>query len=280
MKPFLFFICLVFLYHSSVGQFYYKDLILTRQAAEKWKNYHQANVRSVTILSFEANDQPVEGFTCEEKVSPDFSQIITHTHSAFSPESNLVCDYDKNGLLKKSVDQSERLTSSSEYDFDSQGRLVSINNTSAASDTSLPDTEQHQWVYDSQGKPVSMLKIKNNKDTTFIRMVMDEKGNPVEEHAIHNKIELPAIYYYYDEGGRLTDIVRYNDNAKRLLPTYIFEYGNKGILTSMMSIPEDSKDYQKWYYEYNEEGLRIKETCFNKQRQLLGRIEYRYAIKK
>lgn len=280
MKPYLYCLFLLFFCQAAIGQFYYKDIILTQQAVDKWKIYQHNNVKLVNILSYEANDQPVEGFTCEEKMSPDYSEITTHTHSTFSPESNLVCYYDKNGLLKKSVDVSDRLTSTTEYDFDSQGHVISITNSSAASDTSQPDVEQHQWEYDSQGNPLGMLKIKNTKDTTFIRFVKEEKGNIAEEHATRNKINLPVIYYYYDDSNRLTDIVRYNENAKRLLPDYIFEYNSEGYLSVLLSITEDSKDYQKWYYQYDDKGLREKESCFNKQKQLMGRIEYRYSFKK
>ena len=44
----------------------------------------------------------------------------------------------------------------------------------------------------------------------------------------------------------------------------------------MIMVPEGTDDYQKWVYEYNANGLKIKETAFNKRRQILGRVEYQY----
>ncbi len=107
----------------------------------------------------------------------------------------------------------------------------------------------------------------------------DEKGNIAEERASRNKAELPTIYYYYDADNRLTDIVRYNVKAQRLLPDNIFEYGAGGRMVSLLAVQEGAISYQKWIYDYNEKGLKIKESCFNKQRELLGRIEYQYTYK-
>ncbi len=44
----------------------------------------------------------------------------------------------------------------------------------------------------------------------------------------------------------------------------------------MLTVPEGSDDYQKWNYTYNDDGLKIKETGYNKRKQLLGTIEYSY----
>jgi hypothetical protein len=281
MKLFTALVLLMAFSHASIAQFYYKDVWVTKQAIAKCKAYRDNRVKSVKLTSFEADGQATEGFTCEQTVAPDFSEIATFTRSSLSPESYLLSYYDANGLLKKTVDTGDRYQSISTYEFNAKGLLQSIVNTSIQStDNTMKEVESHQWQYDEQGKPVSMLKIKNSTDTTFIRFIMDEKGNVGEEHAMRNKLNLPAIYYYYDQGGYLTDVVRYNEQAKRLLPDYIFEYDAKGNLGSMLTVPEDSKGYQKWIYEYNEAGLRWRESCFSKQKELLGKIEYQYNFKK
>ena len=124
-----------------------------------------------------------------------------------------------------------------------------------------------------------MLKVKENRDTAYVRFIADGKGNITEEREVHNQDSLPAIYYYYDDQNRLTDVVRYNERAKRLLPDYIFDYGNKSRITSMLVVPEGN-DYQKWIYEYNDRGLKDRETCYGKGKELLGRIEYEYNYAK
>jgi hypothetical protein len=280
MKPLIVFALLITCSNLLTAQYYYKDILLSQQAAEKWKAYHINKVKSIKILSFEANDKPVDGFTCEQNISADFSEITTHTQSSLTSESLLISYYDENGLLKKTVDTGDRVESITEYDYNSKKQIVAINNTSIAGINNVKDVETHQWQYDESGNVSGMLKIKNNNDTTFITFVKDEKGNIGEEHAVRNKKSLPAIFYYYDDNKRITDIVRFNNKAQRLLPDFIFEYDNNNRMVSMLTVPEDTGGYQKWLYEYDEKGLRWKETCFNKQKQILGKIEYQYNFKK
>jgi hypothetical protein len=117
----------------------------------------------------------------------------------------------------------------------------------------------------------------NGIDTTFVRFVRDEKGNIAEEHVTRNKASLPTVYYYYDADRRLTDIVRYNPRAQKLLPDYIFDYDDAGRLASMLIVPEQNNpEYQKWIYEYNDKGLKTKDSCFNKKKELMGTVEYAY----
>ena len=51
-----------------------------------------------------------------------------------------------------------------------------------------------------------------------------KKGNVIEELPYIKKISGEKTYYYYDGKNRLTDIVRFNTKARRLLPDYMFEY--------------------------------------------------------
>jgi hypothetical protein len=71
--------------------------------------------------------------------------------------------------------------------------------------------------------------------------------------------------------------VRFNAKAQRLLPDYIFEYEENGDLSTMMVVPEGSSDYQKWYYKYDEGGLKLIDFCYNKRNELQGKIEYQYT---
>ncbi len=262
----------------SVAQFYYQDIIGAQQATAKWKAYKDNKVKSVNVLSFESNSQPTEGFVCKQDVNPAYSEISTYTKSDFSRETSITSYYSANGLLQKTVDTSKGYISTTEYLFDQSGNILSITNASSETVNNIKNLEQHIWKYSADGKPISMIKTKNNNDTTFVHFVNDEKGNVAEEHSVHNKKELPVIYYYYDDNKKLTDIVRYSDKAKRLLPDYIFTYNDNNKLSSMLFVPEGTTDYQKWLYEYDEKGLRTKETCFSKQKEVLGKIEYQYSF--
>jgi len=271
-------ILLVVLGQTCPAQFYYKDLVVSGQTAARWKSYKENKVRNVTLTSFERDEQPSEGFECEQEVSGDGTRITTHTRSTGTPESWLIAHYSPAGLPVLTVDTSDTYNSTSEYQYDASGRIASISNTSLETDNKIRDVEVHLWQYDDKGRPSRMLKIRNGADTTYIRLTTDEKGNISEERATHNRMELPTVYYYYDADNRLTDIVRYSVRAKRLLPDYVFEYsGDK--LASMMVVQESGANYQKWLYEYNDKGLKANESCYNKQKQLIGKVHYQYSTK-
>lgn len=276
MKLFTGSLLLVVFTQVCQAQYYYKDLVVTKQTAGQWQQYKDNKIKTVKLQSFESDGQPSEGFVCDQEVTGDFSRITTHTRSVGTTDSWILATYSPAGLPVKIEDTSDTYRSFSEYQYDPAGHITMITNTSLETDNHLKDVEQHIWHYDAQGRPSGMLKIKNGNDTTFVRFVLDEKGNVGEERARRNQTELPAVYYYYDSDNRLTDIVRYNAKAQRLLPTTVLEYGAGDKPASMLVVPEGSNDYQKWVYEYNDKGLKIKEACFNKKRELLGRIEYSY----
>jgi YD repeat-containing protein len=268
---------LIVLTQVCYAQYYYKDLVTTRQNERRWSLYNENGVKSVKLSSFERDGKPAEDFTGDQEVSGE--SLMTHTKASGNTESWIIATYTPQGLTRKITDTSDTYRSTSEYQYDANGRLSSILNTSIETDNHLRDVEQHIWSYDAAGKPSSMLKIKNGNDTTFVRFVLDEKGNVAEERAMRNKTDLPVIYYYYDTDSRLTDIVRYSLKAKRLLPDNIFEYGDDGRTSSMLVVPDGSNDYLKWIYDYNEKGLKSKESCISRQKELLGKIEYQYNYK-
>jgi len=272
-------ILLVLLTQSGIAQFYYKDLVVTGQTAGRWQAYKENKIKAVELRAFNGDGRPTDGFTGEQEVSLDFSHITTHTKATGTSESWLITSYSASGNPLKTMDTSDTYRSVSDYQYDAAGRLTAITNTSIETDNQAKEVEQHLWQYDQQGKPTTMIKIRNGNDSTLVRFIKDEKGNISEEHATRNKTDLPTVYYYYDESNRLTDIVRYNARAQRLLPDYIFEYASVKDPITMLVVPEGSNDYQKWLYEYNDKGLKVKEVCYNKQKELVGRVDYQYITR-
>jgi YD repeat-containing protein len=271
---------LILLTQSVLGQYYYKDLVVTGQTTARWKQFRDAKVRTVRLSSSESDGKPTDGFACDQEVAGDLSLISTHTRSSGSAESWLLAYYSPGGLPTKTIDTSDTYHSVSEYQYDPSGRLQSITNVSVETDNHVQAMEQHLWQWGADGKPSGMLKIRNGMDTTTIRFVKDEKGNIAEEHSMRNRTEQPTVYYYYDAGNRLTDIVRYNPKAQRLLPDYIFEYDDGGRPASTLIVPEQGvNEYQKWVYQYDEKGLKIKEACFNKRKEFVGAVAYEYAYR-
>ncbi|HUR12690.1 MAG TPA: hypothetical protein VM012_15040 [Flavitalea sp.] len=265
---FVFLICTA----SAHAQFYYKDLLMPKQTSEQLQKYKTYKIRAIKATSSESNTGSADGIQVQQEFNQDYSTVTTISRTP-SNESHLLTTYNPSGLLIKSVDTTDGASSTTEYNYDPANQVSRVLNISASSGQAI-EKEEHIWKYVNRA-PVSMWKIRNNRDTTYIDFILDEKGNIVEENSRRNNLSLIPYYYYYDDKGRLTDIVHYNPIAKRLLPDYIFEYDGSGKLRSMMVVPP-SGDYQKWMYSYDERGLKTKEAVYNKGRQLLGTVEYRY----
>ncbi|MHA4846572.1 hypothetical protein ACX0G7_20525 [Flavitalea antarctica] len=276
MKPICFLFLLFIIAFSASGQFYYKDIIATKDLMKKHQDYRKNSVKAVDYSSFDANNQPIEGFACQQVVSPDFSYIKTVTKTSLSGTSESTSWYNQKGQLIRSVDTADGNKINTEYAYDAANQLASITSISL-SPGQTASKEQHLWFYNQQGKPTHALKIKNGVDTTYISFILDEKGNVAEEKSVRKNQPLPTIYYYYDEDNLLTDIVRYNNRAKKLLPDYIFEYEDKHLATMLVS-EEGTGDYQKWYYSYDDNGLKLQDACYSKSKTLIGRVEYAYKF--
>ena len=149
--------------------------------------------------------------------------------------------------------------------------------TSTTTDTSktLNETESHLWEY-RNNQVHRMLRIKNSRDTMFVSFKLDENGNVVEEQATRLGKQSDPVYYYYDASNRLTDIVRFNNKAKRLLPEYMFEYAPGNQVIQKITVPANGSDYLIWRYLYDARGLKVKEAIYDKYKTLTGKIEYKY----
>jgi len=97
---------------TASGQYYYKDVIVTRQTNEKWTLYKSGKVRSVKLVSLDPTGQPAAGFDCKQSVSNNFTEIRTTTVSNMTTASSLTAFYDNKGLLKKTIDTSDTYQSS------------------------------------------------------------------------------------------------------------------------------------------------------------------------
>jgi hypothetical protein len=274
-RIFLIFVLLLVVFTAN-SQYYYKDILLARQNQENWNNFHGKKVREVSIQSIDANNEQTPDFTCVQKVAADFSSISTFTKSTNVPASTLTAYYDQSGRMVNTVDTSDTYKSTTEYTYNENGQVSTMLNNSVETDNQIVTTEKHIWVYDG-ASPKKMIKIKGNTDSTWVTFVKDEKGNIVEEKPVRGGQSQPSVYYYYDNDGRLTDIVRYNQKAGRLLPDYVFEY-NSGRLSSMLFVPNGSTDYQRWIYVYDANGLKTNETCYDKKRQVVVKIRYNYSF--
>jgi len=268
---------LLFLSFCSFGQYYYKDIIGSKETEQLINTYQANKVSRVVVNSYDGDGTRSDDFLVEQIFSPTTKTLTTITRSDVTDTSVLTSYINADGRVIKTVDSSNNIVSTTNYNYDNNGILTSIVSTTVDSTHGLTEKEAHLWQY-TDGKAVKMLRIKNDKDTTYVTLKLDEKGNIIEESSVRNNQKNQPVYYYYDSKGRLTDIVRYNNKAKRLLPEYMFEYSPTNQVIQKITVPANSSDYLIWRYQYNDKGLKTKEAIYNKQKQLTGTVQYQYQL--
>lgn len=261
---------------SSSAQYYYKDILGTKETEDLIKTYEKNKVSHVVLTAYDAQNTKSDDFLVEQLFSTGTHTLTTITRSNVNNQSQLKSFMDDRGFVTKTIDSNNTVVTTTLYDYNSAGQLVS--STSTSSDTSQNNSsEQHFWQY-LNNKPVKLVRIKDHSDTTYVDLKTDENGNVFEEQEIHKGLKAEPVYYYYDGNNRLTDIVRYNARAKRLLPEYMFEYSSSNQIIQKITIPANNSNYLIWRYQYDNRGLKTKEYIYNKQKQLTGKIEYRYSF--
>ena len=261
----------------SNAQYYYKDIWNNQQLSKEFLILRNENIKSIVVKSFEDDGQPSEGFFCEKRINKNYTQSEMASRSYISGESLLISFYNVKGQIIKTIDSTGTSSSHSLYSYDDKGRLKTVTNSSKAEDDSLGGiSELRQYYYNEIGRPIKMLRQKNGADVSSVNFVSDDKGNVTEEQEKLKGNIGKKYYYYYDDKNRLTDVVHYNELAKRLLPDYIYEYNSSGQVKQMINTEDGGSNYFLWKYTYNDQRLRETETCLSKEKHLLGTISYQY----
>ncbi len=259
----------------SPAQYYYKDILSNNQLMTDMTAYKLNKVKVINIKSFEDDGSPSEGFFCQKRFSKDYGKAELFTRSNISGASLLTSTFNNKGQLLRTHDSSIISVTTNVYSYDASGRISSILSTVRSQDDDFTNeiVEEHIYSYNDQDKPLQMIRVKNRKDSTVILFAPDEQGNVGIEKDTKTGTK---FFYYYDAKKRITDIVQANDLKTGLVPDYIFEYNNSaGLLSQMTTTEEGGNYYFVWKYTYDN-GLRVKEKCYSKERRLMGSIEYEY----
>ena len=261
---------------SARAQYYYKDILSNKVAANERIALKDQKIRKIKVHSFEGNGEVSPGFFCEKEIGKDYRKIETYTRSNISGKSLMTSYYNDKDQLVRASDSSDLSVSTSTFEYDEKGNISRIISRSHSNDDDFSTQliEEHQYVYDNNNRPVKMLRTRNGKDSAWILFKVDEHGIVID--VIDETKDGKHYYYYYNDKNRLTDIVKFNLVRNKLVPDFMFEYNSDGQVTQMVAVEEGvSNDYYTWKYTYND-GLRIIEKCFSKEKILLGYFEYEY----
>lgn len=259
---------------TAQAQYYYKDILSNRQLTADMASYKAHKVKTINIKSIESDGSPSEGFSCKKTFSNNYSKSSLFTRSDISGASLQTARYNSKGMLVAMTDSSDIAVTTNAYAYDNTGKVISIISSVRSQDDDFRNEirEEHLYLYDAEGLPEKMIRIKNSGDSTEILFANDDHGNVAIEKDSRSGTK---YYYYYDAKNRVTDIVQENDFKSRPIPDYIFEYNSAGLLSQMTTTEEGGNYYFVWKYHYDD-GLRIMEKCYNKERRLMGTIEYEY----
>lgn len=274
----LFSLVVSFLCFSASAQYYYKDIVGTKESSQLIDAYRKNNVQAVTLKSYTIDNTPIENLGVQQEFSASVQTLRTMTKTDYLPASYLTTYFDEASRVLKTTDSAAGgFVNTTVYRYNDAGLLTSLSTSFGDSLASL-QSDEHIWQYDAQNRVSRMLRIKNRKDTSVINFKLDEAGNVIEEQETVRFLKEEPVYYYYDAKNRLTDIVRYNKKAARLLPEQMFEYATNNLLVQRTTIPQNSSNYLIWRYSFNDKGLRTKEEIFDKEKELTGKVLYSYTF--
>ncbi len=271
----LFLIVSLFITSHLFSQYYYNDIIANQQSNQRYHLLILNKVNKVTATNLDANNQVQDNFLLEELINASTHQTIINSKIASGKTSVIKHWYEKEKILK-TEETSNNVNTQVNYNYDEMGRVKTISSNTIDTSFQSESTEVHIWTYNSSNQPQQMWNIKNKADSVLVDFLYDDQGNVIEEHWFKKNVEQEIYYYYYNDKKQLTDIVRFSKKAKQLLPDFLFEYDNQNHIIQMTQTLLANNNYLVWKYLYNDKGLKQEEICTNRQKQIMGKIEYKY----
>lgn len=268
------------LFQLANGQYYYNDIVGAKAFGERMKDYVTNKVKTITATGFDKEGAKTSDFNEWQEINAasNILKITTRNGQTVTRQSY---QFDPQFRLTTLTDSSGEIRSVTSYQYNNSGNIISIKTATQDADSTseFSESEEHQWIYNSNGKPEKMWRILNGKDSSEYRLSIDEKGNAADEQQYRRGTGINQVYYYYTDNNQLSDIVRYNARAKRLLPDFMFEYDENGrMIQKITTLSSAKSDYLIWRFAYNANGLKTKEALFTKDKTLTGRIEYQYTF--
>ncbi len=253
------------------AQYYYNDIILQQANANNHALLVLNNANIVTAKSYNEYNEIVERFSYKKELRKKGVEVYTSTEIPTGGISITWEFYDGN-LLKKVIDSTEKIKTTTLFSYTQNNMPTTIQITYDDAAMDIHATEQHLWIY-HENTPTTMYRIKDISDTMVVRFKV-ENSKVMEEIWLRNGREAERYYYYYNEQNQISDIVRFNVLAQRLLPDFTYDYNASGYLTLMRQMVTGGTNYNAWVYEYNDKGLKQTEKLFSKENNLLGTIIY------
>ncbi len=258
------------------AQYYYKDYLSNIESNAQFSNYKTNNIKQVQVKSFLSDGEIDETFQMAQKINNSY----TATNSTAKTNNNDINistnKYNDKGYVVYNFDSTIDNSNTTTYTYNTNNMLSEVFTFSLGS-YNYTSTEKHVWLYNKANKPEKMYLIKNNTDTTVVHFIVDTKGLVTDEVHKRNGITIQYYYYYYNAENLLSDIVRYNEKSKQLLPDYTFDYDSKKRVSKMIQLEAAKGESHIWQYIYDDRGLKIEEAVYFKEARMpMGKFIYIY----
>ena len=282
MKVVLFAIGLFIAITAVKSQYYFTDIVSHRQSDYQYKQLIAAKVKHIKAVSYGKDGTTVsKTFSLEQDIDGGGKKVITKTTLANSGTTIIENNYSNYKLissLNSIVQPLSTVTTKTDYTYGEQGTILSISSFSLDTIASVSDfSEKHIWQYNEKNVPIQLFNIKNKSDTLKVIFSYDEKGFVAEEKWYKKGHLIENYYYYYDADGLLTDVVRYNNRVRKLMPDFVYEYDDNANIAKMTQTIKGGTDYFIWKYTYNDKNLKATESCYTRKNELQGKVVYEYS---
>lgn len=266
--------CSLFFINSLLGQYYLNDIIGLRTSQEKYQLMRKNKIKKITANSIEADGSSTKGFILIQELQTDGKKMVTSIANATSPLEKITNFYELSKLKRTIVNRSS-IETKTDYGYDEKGLLNKIISTTVDSIQKTPISETHIWQYHPNGVPAQMMKWGDGIDTVTVNFVADSSGMIIEEYWFKKGKKIETYYYYYTK-NQLTDVVRFNIKANRLIPDFVYEYNQENQLTNMVQVSFNGSAVVHWTYTYHANGLRETETARDKAKNIIAKITYSF----
>jgi hypothetical protein len=261
---------------ATQAQYYYKDIICNYESQQLIKQYKAAKITKIQAKSILFDGNADANFMVKQKINASYTLSDMESTIDGINKSYSINEYNSLGKVIKTIDSTETTSNISYFTYDTKNRVKTIKTLS----TGINDynsEEIHYWNFDTASNPTQLLIVKNNNDTIQVKFELDENGNVAEELHYRKKDLINSYFFYYNDEGALTDIVRFNENQKKLLPDMVFEYNDKLQLITLKQYDHALIEYNTTKYIYNEAGLKTEEIMYFKDfKAPLGKMVYSY----
>ena len=265
------------------AQYYYQDIISPENTMKEQRQYRDNKIAGIQIKSYDDNNELSRNFHCVEEFYDDFKKAVTSTGSFETGNSVVYSYFDDQGRILHSTDSTAQSVNDTYYYYDTNqpqqiDSLRFISYSIQNSDT-FRYNESHIYQYDPTGKPLKMIRLKNDASFSVITFTTDSSGRVIKESEKGRYDTVPAIYYKYNSLGQPTDIFHFYADKQKKVPDFLFDYDPQNRLSEKMSVTMNRKSYLLWKFFYGNSGLIDKEACYGPKHALLGTLKFEYIYR-